>query len=204
MYRSDRRTWSSMNPHYDYVVYFYQSGRFEQYLQHEKDIFSRLNYGPLAVYDFSSDLTRRPSFLPGQTVEDVIRDGYLATPRSEPETAMISDRKHTFWLGLDDIIGQVRQRYTVYEQNVYELEVSKCAAINSLYAHEAYHGPTNSRIEYSMHKMMDKLYKDQREERMNLWRDISRLKLLLPEKAQEYLAAYRKASILEDNEGDAP
>jgi hypothetical protein len=123
---------------------------------------------------------------------------------SEPETAIISDRKHTSWLGLDDIIGQIRNRYAAYEQNIYELEVSKCSAINSCYAHEAYHGPTNSKIEYSMNKRLDKLYMSQREERITLWRDISRLKLQLPETAQQYLSAYRKVSILEDKEGDTP
>jgi hypothetical protein len=176
----------------------------QQYLQRPKELFDSMNYGPAVGYDFSSDLSARRIYPRHQTVEDVIRNGYLATPLSEPETAIISDRKHTSWLGLDDIIGQIRNRYTAYEQNIYELEVSKCSAINSCYAHEAYHGPTNSKIEYSMNKRLDKLYMSQREERITLWRDISRLKLLMPEKAQEYLAAYRKVSILEDSGGDVP
>jgi hypothetical protein len=61
----------------------------------------------------------------------------------------------------------------------------------------------NSKIEYSLGKRLDKLYSEQREERVNLWRDVSRLRLLLPENAQNYLTAYRKLSILEDSEGDA-
>jgi hypothetical protein len=54
-----------------------------------------------------------------------------------------------------------------------------------------------------MNKRLDKLYNEQRGERINLWRDISKLKLQLPETAQQYLSAYRKTSILEDKEGDA-
>ena len=118
--------------------------------------------------------------------------------------AVITDKKHTSWLGLDDVIGQIRNRLEVYEQNMYELELAKCAAINAGYTHEAWHGPIDSRIEYSVNKRLDKLYKDQREERTNLWRDISRLRLSLPENAQQYLTAYRKVSILEDSKGDGP
>jgi hypothetical protein len=85
---------------------------------------------------------------------------------------------------------------------MYGIELGKCAAMNSVHDHEAHHGPADSRIEYSLNKRLDKLYKDQREERVNLWQDISKLRLLLPENAQQYLSAYRKLSILEDSEGD--
>ena len=137
-----------------------------------------------------------------QTVEDIVRSGYFSIPKSEAETAIISDKKHTSRLGLDDVIGQIRHRYQVYQQNINELEVSKCSAVNSFYSHEAYHGPPNDKVEYSVSKRLDKLYIEQREERVTLWRDISRLKLQLPETAQQYLSAYRKVSILEDTEGD--
>jgi hypothetical protein len=137
-------------------------------------------------------------------VEDIVSNGYLSIPKSEPETAIISDRKNTSWLGLDDLIGQIRNRYQVYQSNIYELEKAKCATINSLFEHRAYHGPTTSKVEYSAKKRLNNLYSEQREERTNLWRDISKLKLLLPENAQNYLSAYRKVSILEDKKGDMP
>ena len=155
-------------------------------------------------YDFTSDLTGKKTYFKHKTVEDVIRNGYLSIPRAEPETAIISDKKHTSWLGLDDIIGQVRNRFEVYERNFYELEISKCAAVNCLHDHRAHHGFPPSKVEYSVQKRLDGLYSEQREERVNLWRDISRLKLLLPENAQNYLSAYRKVAILEDDEGDGP
>ena len=188
----------------EYVVYFYESGLSNQYRQRQKDLLAGLNYGPTVLYDFSSDLTTRHPWPVPQTVEDVVRNGYFSIPKGEPETAIISDRKNTSWLGLDDIIGQIRNRYKVYESNIYDLEISKCAAINSLYTHEAWHGPTTSKVEYSANKRLDKLYAEQREERTNLWQDVSKLKLLLPEQAQNYLSAYRKVSILEDDKGDTP
>ena len=48
------------------------------------------------------------------------------------------------------------------------------------------------------------LYEQMRLERVTLWKDISRLKQSLPEVAQNYLAAYRKVAILEDDGGDMP
>ncbi len=187
----------------EYVVYFYESGLSQQYQQRQKDLLAGLNYGPPSSYDFSSDLIRKTSFPRPLTVEQIITSGYFAVPKNDPVEAIITDKKHTSRLGLDDVIGQVRNRYELYERNLYELEISKCAAVNSFYAHEAYHGPVDSKLEYSVNKRLDKLYEQQRLERTNLWRDVSRLKLLLPERAQEYLGAYRKVSILEDDEGDA-
>ena len=134
----------------------------------------------------------------------MIRGGYFSVPKSDLETAIISDKKHTSWLGLDDVIHQIRHRHEIYSRSIYDLELSKCSVINGLYSHEAYHGPSDSKVEYSVNKRLDKLYSEQREERLNFWRDVSKLKLLLPEQAQNYLSAYRKVSILENFDGDGP
>jgi hypothetical protein len=146
---------------------------------------------------------QRSDSLP-QTVEDVIQRGYFAVPNSEPEIAIISDKKHTSWLGLDDVIHQIRSRYMIYHRNFYDLELAKCAATNALHTHEAESGgPADSKQKYSLNKRLDKFYFLQQQERVNLWQDVSRLKLQLPENAQNYLSAYRKVSILEDKKGDA-
>ncbi|MHC4643763.1 MAG: hypothetical protein ACYS32_19135 [Planctomycetota bacterium] len=203
MYQNDRIKLPARTEK-DYVIYFYESGLSKQYRQRQKDLLSGLNYGSTGSYDFSSDLSVRRTLAVPQTVEDIVSNGYFSIPKSKPETAIISDRKNTSWLGLDDIIGQIRNRYKVYENNIYELEKAKCTAINCLFKHRAYHGVTNSKVEYSVDKRLDGLYSEQREERTNLWRDISRLRLLLPEQAQNYLSAYRKVSILEDKKGDMP
>jgi len=192
-------------PHFGpgYVPYFYAAGRFISYDLPRAHGPLEVRFVPASSYDFTSDLVQRRRYPVPQTVEQVIRRGYLAIPESEPETALISDRKHTAGLGLDDVIGQIRKRYQVYDKNMYELEWSKCEAINCLYRHEGYHGPPDSKVEYSVSKRMNDLYQEQRAERVNLWRDVSRLRLELPENAQQYLSAYRKVSILEDDKGDA-
>lgn len=188
----------------DYVAYFYQSGIVQRYLEGRDSLPAGLYSPAPPVYDFSSDLTGRTRFYHAPSVEQIIARGYLAMPKSDPVQAILSDRKHTSWLGLDDIIGQIRNRYELYEKNMYEIELGKCAAINTVYTHEAWHGPSDSRVEYALGKRLDKLCESQREERTLLWRDISRLRLLLPENAQRYLMAYRKVSILEDSGGDGP
>ena len=186
--------------HVEYVPYFYSAGIIQKYLEQKKDLYS----APTSNYDFSSDLSPGRTRSVPQTVEDVIRGGYFSVPKSDLETAIISDKKHTSWLGLDDVIHQIRHRHEIYSRSIYDLELSKCSVINGLYSHEAYHGPSDSKVEYSVNKRLDKLYSEQREERLNFWRDVSKLKLLLPEQAQNYLSAYRKVSILENFDGDGP
>jgi len=187
-----------------YVPYFYQSGVFQRY-----GLPAALTKAPAgrdesaSLYRFSSDrsLTRLDRF---QTVEQIIAHGYFAVPAGDPVTAILSDKKSTSWLGLDDIISQVRHRYEVYHQNMYELELAKSAATNSLYAHWAYHGLPDAKQFYSRHKRIQELYQEQREERLSLWKDISRLRLELPESAQNYVSAHRKLQALEITPGDEP
>ncbi len=188
-----------------YAPYFYASGL---YRVHDIPLATVASGGrdlSAARYDFTSDLVRRRSAYHPQTVEDIVAHGYLAIPSSEPEFAMISDKADTSWLGLDDLIGQVRQRHAIYQSNLYEIEQAKCYAITHLLAMEAERGgmPANSRETESLTKQLQELYQDQRTEKVCFWQDVSRLRLQLPENAQQYLSAYRKVSILEDDEGDA-
>jgi len=183
-----------------YVPYFYQSGKFMAYgLLHRgpKSAYSSTSTG----YDFTSDIVPKSTWPMQTTVEDIINSGYFPISKSEPETAIISDKKQTSGLGLSDIISQVRQRYQIYERNNYQIEMGKCYALNSTFYIEAMRGglPQNSREAYSLTKSLRELYEQQRDERVALWQDVSKLKQTLPEQAQQYLTAYRKVSILEDD-----
>jgi hypothetical protein len=194
-------------PHFgpEYVPYFYASGRFISYdLPHIHGPFEA-RFVPENRYDFTSDLLQKRTYPVPQTVDQVVRRGYLAIPKSEPETAIISDKKDTSRLGLDDVIGQIRRRYELYDKNIYEIEIGKCYLISSAHAIESARGGVilNSKEKYGISKSISELYQQQRDERVNLWRDVSRLRLQLPENAQQYLSAYRKVSILENEEGDA-
>lgn len=187
------------------MPYFYASGRFSLYDLPGKNLPGRDHSAPAASYDFTSDLTQRQNRFAPQSVEDVIQRGYFAAPRSDPETALISDRRHTSWLGLDDVIGQIRRRHEIYRENMYQIERAKCYTHSSMLTVIAHRGnvDVNSREAYSLTKNVNELYEQQRDERVRLWQDVSKLRQLLPENAQNYLSAYRKVSILEDDQGDA-
>ena len=185
-----------------YVPYFYQSGKFIAYGVPSETGLTGLSGQSSGRYDFTSDLIPEKGYLIRQpTVEDIVRNGYFPIQKSEPETAILSDKKQTSGLGLSDIISQVRQRYEIYEKNIYQIDLGKCYALNSIFTVEAERGGVgqSSREAYSISKSLRELYEQERDERVRLWQDVSRLKQVLPEQAQQYLTAYRKVSILEDD-----
>ena len=187
-----------------YVPYFYQSGRFLAYGLPSQTTSKRVWDRTMGTYDFTSDLTGKRTWPQTPTVEDIIQKGYLAIPQAEPEMALISDKKDIATLGLADLVSQVRQRYAIYEQNMYQIELGKCYTISSQLAVESARGGVamSSKEAYGLNKNISEFYQQQREERNRLWADVSKLKLLLPEQAQNYLSGYRKLSILEDIKGD--
>lgn len=189
-----------------YLPYFYQAGVFARYLVPAVNAPTRS-----AAVDEVSPLERLSEhgadlLDPSQTVEQVIAHGYFSVPHANPVMALITDKLHVSRLGLDDVIRQVRSRYDIYARNIEELNEAVCEVNNGLFRQLADHGTlvANQRQMYSVTKQVQKIYEQQREERINLWRDVSRLKLGLPETLQLYLSSYRKASILKDDPGDAP
>lgn len=190
--------------HGGYVPYFYHAGlHYVHSLPESKRSTASHPQGP-SVPDSAPYESVASPFGGPQTVEQIIATGYFAAPGGDPITAIITDKQHTSRLGLDDVIGQVRCRYDIYERNIRQIEHSKCAAMNAIYSHEAYRGPgsADSRQHYAKHKAIQDLYEQAREERTTLWKDISRLKLLLPENAQLYLSAHRKVAALNTPVGD--
>jgi hypothetical protein len=136
-----------------------------------------------------------------QTVEQLVSQGYFAIPAMAPEIATIHDKKQTSWLGLDDVVGQIRGRWQLYEENMLEIEWSKCYAFNEL-AHGGW--PASGEQECVYHKRLQELHAEQRAERIAVWRDISELRQTVPESLQQYLSAFRKSEILDDLQGDEP
>jgi hypothetical protein len=184
-----------------YTPYFYQAGQYLWKPYSGSGILQKLYSQPSEGYSFSSET---PSFHHPQTVEQIIKRGYLATGHAEPETAILTDKQRTFWQGLDDIIQQVRSRYQIYEQNIYQIELGKCYTITDILSQETMHRGITvpSKEHYRLTKQLHELYQQEREERVRLWQDISKLKLKLPEAALQYLSAWRKVSILQNHQRD--
>jgi len=179
-----------------YVPYFYDRGLHELYPLPGSRVPVRDKQRPSLTHDSLSLDARLPDFDRSQTVEQIIAHGYFAVSHEDPVTAILSDKEHTARLALEDSIAQIRHRYEIYEQNLYQIDLGKCAAMNAVYAHIAYQGPPTSKQMYARHKAFQGLYEQERLERTELWKDISRLRGLIPESAQAYLSASRKRSIL--------
>lgn len=184
-----------------YRPYFYSSGKF---LFYDRSGRGADPYRSVSDYTFAGSIVPKLGVYRQSTVEDIIERGYFAVPRSEPETAIISDKNHTSRLGLGDIISQIRGRYEIYARNMDQIELNKCNVINSQLSIEASRGgiAASSREAYSLTKNLNELYVQQCRERRDLWADISKLKLALPEQAQSYLSSCRKLSILDQPGGD--
>ena len=189
-----------------YVPHCYGYWLYQSYFRPPKTEPLSLSGPSHGNYDFSSDIVPVPGTASRQTVEQIVAHGYFAVPVGRPETAIISDKEHTSRLGLEGSIQQIRQRYEIYERNTYEIELAKCDTLTAFFAREAERGFTlaNDREAYSLNKGLQGLYQQQRDERVKLWQDVSKLKESLPEVAQQYLASHRRVSILSDQRGDAP
>ncbi len=186
-----------------YVPYFYDRGLFQIYAAPREPRLQTADRGASTPYRFSSDVSATHPLEGVQTVEQIIQNGYFSIPLADPTTAILSDKSQTSWIGLDDVISQIRNRYDIYTNNVHHIQLGKCAAMNSLYAGEAYQGPADSKQFYSRHKRLQELYEQERDERTTLWKDVSRLRQTLPESAQAHLGAHRKLQVLDDLSGDA-
>ena len=112
--------------------------------------------------------------IPVQTIEDVITRGYLAVPDSDPAAAILTDRRDTAWFGLDDTITQVRARYEIYERNLRDILYATAAATNAMHTWKAERGWPSDRQLDNLHKTLQNLYSQERDERVTLWRDVAR------------------------------
>ena len=188
----------------NYMPYFYQAGL---YLWSPRPGLKAPTPAPQQVrvgYDFTSDLVGATPTQSFQSVEQIIQNGYFAIPKTEPETALITDKQHTSWQGLDEVVREVQGRRQLSQQIIYDLEQAKCAAVSNLYEQVAYQGhPPMSLQIYSLNKRLGDLYSEQRQERLDLWRDVVKIRQLIPEQAESYLNAYRKVALLNDS-SDSP
>lgn len=180
-----------------YKPYFYEAGLY-LWKSPETSAAQKLYKEQPGEYDFTSDLNRGHKTYTPQTIEQIIKRGYLAVSKEEPETALLTDKERIFWQGLDDIIRQVRTRYELAEENIYQINRGICYTLSRIYQVESHRGgvPADAKERYRLLKQVQELYQQEREERVLLWQDISRLKLAMPETAQQFLSAHRKVSIL--------
>jgi len=147
--------------------------------------------------DYCTLGSQRPS------VSRVLQNGYVVSSQSDPALAMLSDRADTSWMALDDVIEQVRSRYDLYSHNTAEIEHERLMATTAAWN---WHRPPGwvPELDVEVQQVLQGLDAQRRQERVSLWRDVSRLRSSLPEAAREYLDAWRKTEMLKDAGGDWP
>lgn len=176
-------------------------GVYRPYTPGSADFFYRANPSTPESAALLTDPKRAP---PVQTVEDVIACGYLVVRPSEPAGAILTDRRDTTWLGLDDAIAQIRARYEIYESNKRDILYASASATNALHTWKAERGWPSDRQLDNLQRALQNLYAQEREERVSFWRDVARIRAELPEAAHAYLTAQRKLQLLGAPGGSAP
>ena len=138
-----------------------------------------------------------------QSVRQIIKDGYVAVRPRDPVQAILGDKKDTTWMGLDDAIHQIRDRCEAYRLNVEGLAQNELDLRN---ASRRCNRPPGWEPEDDPEVLqsLQAIDERRRQERLSLWRDLSRLRSAVPEAAREYLSARRRIDILEDDEGGSP
>ena len=132
---------------------------------------------------------------PRQSVDELIGDGRLMIPLGDSVTAMLTDRLHADWLNVDDTILQIQQRHSIYEQNVRELEQSRLSALNLMHSFPKFLERVSPGDYQVVRRMLDDIDGQHRQERIQFWRDVSRLRQTLPTMVKDYLAGYRKIQL---------
>jgi hypothetical protein len=181
------------NPMYNRAAYQYLYGHKQQYG------YSIAGKARFWEYDYKPFFLKQPQTIQidkgPQTVEQILDNGYMFIPRMVPETAVFSDKKHTSWLGLDDVLAQIRRRENIYNYNMTDILWQQCYAFDQMAAGG---WPADREQEDLYRKRLQELAAEERHERVSLWRDVSRLRQQIPESIQNYLSLTRRMQILDD------
>jgi len=147
---------------------------------------------------FSSGRSKPLSFSePQLSVDQIISDGYLMIPMADPVTAMLFDKQHATWLGVDDAVAQVSRRHDLYKQHLREILQHEADTLSAMLAFPKIRELVAPEIYQSVQKQLQDLSKQRREERTNFWRDVSRLRAGVPELLENYLVSHRKSSLFD-------
>lgn len=134
-----------------------------------------------------------------QSIDALIGQGEVAVTAADPVTAMLGDRLHANWLAVDDTIVQIHRRYEIYEQHVRQIEQSRLSTLNLMHSFPKLFDRVSPSDYQVIHRMLSEIDLQRRAERLDLWRDVSRLRQTLPELTQSYLSGVRKMDVLHDD-----
>ena len=136
------------------------------------------------------------------TIDQIVDHGYLPVPAAEPVEAMIDDRHRVSGLGLEDCLAQMQRRYELYEQHMNALTYTRMRAINAAQSWFDVAGRLTKGADPELERTLRDLDQQQREERLSLWRDVSRLRQQMPEWVRAYLETHRRSHLIRRIGGD--
>lgn len=135
-------------------------------------------------------------------LEKLLSAGPSTAESDDPTLGLLRDRSHTTRLSLDDALQQIRGRLAIYTANLADIEQAKCAAINADFTFFRPQGGGPDAFSPELHQALQDLYRQQREERTNLWQALSRIRERVPEALRAYLVELRRLELLHDDRGD--
>ncbi|MFW6061185.1 MAG: hypothetical protein ACOC93_00095 [Planctomycetota bacterium] len=129
------------------------------------------------------------------TVDYVLTYGRMARPHSDPMLAGLYDRKNISSMVLDDLIQQAHSRIELYRRHLSELDDQEIALRNA--SRRCLRPPGwEPQDDPEILRDLQNIDDQRRRERLDFWRDMSRLRLMVPESAEAYLGASRRLAAL--------
>lgn len=145
---------------------------------------------PPARYQALSRYAAGPSASAMPSVDELMRES--------PMERSLGDRELTTRIRFLDLVYQLRERQELYQQHVYEIACAETATVNAMLQSPLnVEGLAPAEVYLGVRKTLDRLEADRRRERLDFWRDQSRLRLDLPESLAERLDASRRRRLLD-------
>lgn len=124
-----------------------------------------------------------------------LNGGNIRNPGLYDADDIFADKRKTSYLALEDIVTQIRRRYQIYDSNIRVLEYSKIKLREHFYQCPQQLGFWQPGQKEMLTEQMNQLYQKQLDEKVSLWKDVSKLKLMLPQSLNDYLTIKRKSDI---------
>ncbi|AQT68732.1 hypothetical protein STSP2_01904 [Anaerohalosphaera lusitana] len=128
------------------------------------------------------------------SVDDIVSSP-TTRPSENSEENIFADKQKTSYLALENIVAQIRKRYEIYDSNIRVLEYSKIKLKEHFYQWPQQLGLWPPGHKEMLSEQMNQLYQKQLDEKVSLWKDVSKLKLMLPQSLNDYLSIKRKSDI---------
>ena len=148
--------------------------------------------------DYRPKARKAPSHwsAPWPSVDELLSESPAPASQLDPVAGFLSERKLITHLGLTDTLSQIHERVGLYLLHKNEIEQDELATLNDIHSFPAINGYIHPETYQEIQKRVQRLGEQKRRERLDFWRDLSRLRQSVPEVLDSYLDSCRKMRIL--------